>query len=172
MSINKKPSRRTIWLNGCIRNNDYIIKSIILYQEDILPPLTSPYTYKSPIMRTSINRLIRTQPSGLRSITTTSRHASPPRPPPKIDRPQPTVFSNKSSPQQIHDRPEMIRGMPAGSTPSWAKGGGSVPKYVKTEKGDDFAGPSKPRLVYERPGERELPSLKVRLLDGSYLGSR
>ena len=64
----------------------------------------------------------------------------------------------------------MIRGMPAGSTPSWAKGGGSVPKYVRTEKGDDFAGPSKPRLVYERPGERELPSLKVGLLDGSILG--
>jgi len=66
----------------------------------------------------------------------------------------------------------MIRGMPAGSTPSWAKGGGSVPKYVRTEKGDDFAGPSKPRLVYERPGERELPSLKVGLLrlTGLYLG--
>jgi hypothetical protein len=55
----------------------------------------------------------------------------------------------------------MIRGMPAGNTPSWAKGGGSVPKFVRIEKGDDFAGPSRPRLVYERPGERDLPSLKV-----------
>lgn len=54
--------------------------------------------------------------------------------------------------------------MPAGSTPSWAKGGGPIPKYVRVEKGDDFAGPSKPRLVYERPGERDLPILKVRLL--------
>jgi len=113
-------------------------------------------------MRSSITRLIRTQPSTLRTITTTARHASPPRPPIKSDRPQPTVFSNKSAPQQIHDRPEMIRGMPAGSTPSWAKGGGPIPKYVRVEKGDDFAGPSKPRLVYERPGERDLPNLKVR----------
>jgi cytochrome c oxidase assembly factor 1 len=115
-------------------------------------------------MRSSITRVIQTQPSFLRSITTTARHASPPRPPVKSDRPQPTVFSNKSAPQQIHDRPEMIRGMPAGSTPSWAKGGGPIPKYVRVEKGDDFAGPSKPRLVYERPGERDLPNLKVRHL--------
>lgn len=82
-------------------------------------------------------------------------------PPPPADRPKPTVFSAKSSPQQIHNRPEMIRGMPAGSTPSWAKGGGPVPAYTRTERGDNFAGPSKPRLVYERPGEKELPKLKV-----------
>jgi len=138
------------------------------YQEVLIPIASSPpyihlYTYIS-IMRSSITRLLNTQPSLLRTITTTARHASPPRPPIKSDRPQPTVFSNKSAPQQIHDRPEMIRGMPAGSTPSWAKGGGPIPKYIRVEKGDDFAGPSKPRLVYERPGERDLPILKVRCI--------
>jgi hypothetical protein len=64
----------------------------------------------------------------------------------------------------------MIRGMPAGSTPSWAKGGGPIPKYIRVEqgKGDDFAGPSRPRMVYERPGERDLPLLKVSLIISSW----
>lgn len=53
--------------------------------------------------------------------------------------------------------------MPPGkSTPSWAKGGGPIPTYIKTERGDAFAGPSRPRMVYERPGEKDLPKLKVR----------
>jgi hypothetical protein len=113
-------------------------------------------------MQPTIARLFNTAGPRFRPVQSLVRHAAQLPPNPPSNRPQPTVFSNKSSPQQIHDRPEMIRGMPAGkSTPSWAKGGGPIPAYIKTERGDDFAGPSRPRMVYERPGEKDLPKLKV-----------
>lgn len=46
-----------------------------------------------------------------------------------------------------------------------------MPAYVRSEKGDDFAGPSRPRLVYERPGEKDLPKLKVSSVDVCLGGS-
>jgi hypothetical protein len=34
-------------------------------------------------------------------------------------------------------------------------------RSVEEDGGEAFAGPSKPRVIYERPGERELPMISV-----------
>ncbi|KAK8861508.1 hypothetical protein IAR55_002329 [Kwoniella newhampshirensis] len=78
---------------------------------------------------------------------------------------EPTVFADKSSPREVHNRPETIRGMPPlGTRP---KVGGE--KYTTAaasgearSREEAFSGPSRPRLVYERPGGRDLPKLKSR----------
>lgn len=81
---------------------------------------------------------------------------------------QPTTFSEKSAPRQVHERPEKLRGMGPSSGQFWAKpgeGAGSNSGGGPGRPGpaaEQFGGPSRPRLVYDRPGERELPKLKAR----------
>ena len=92
-----------------------------------------------------------------------------------------TTFDAKSAPREVYFRPEAQRGMPAeGSRPTWAKGvngngTGAVSagraaealgrdRVVAREgdpEGERFAGPSRPRAIYERPGDRELPVISV-----------
>ena len=80
---------------------------------------------------------------------------------------QPTTFSGKSAPREVHERPEKLRGMGPNSGQFWAKpgeGAGSHSAGGPMKPGpaaEQFGGPSRPRLVYERPGDRELPRLKV-----------
>lgn len=92
-----------------------------------------------------------------------------------------TTFDAKSAPREVYFRPEAQRGMPAeGSRPTWAKGvngngtgavsagqaaeGLGRDRVVAREgdpEGERFAGPSRPRAIYERPGDRELPVISV-----------
>lgn len=94
-----------------------------------------------------------------------------------------TTFADKSAPREVYFRPEAQRGMPAeGLRPTWAKGGqgqgalaagtGGGGSAVRAERivaregdpeGERFAGPSRPRAIYERPGDRELPRIGVSL---------
>ncbi|WVF66978.1 hypothetical protein IAT40_001721 [Kwoniella sp. CBS 6097] len=82
---------------------------------------------------------------------------------------EPTIFSEKSSPRDVHERPEVQRGMPT-SQRSKVDGvnlnGGTRVKQTQTrEKGTEeaFSGPSRPRLIYQRPGDRELPRIGNKL---------
>jgi cytochrome c oxidase assembly factor 1 len=74
----------------------------------------------------------------------------------------PTTFSEKASPRNVHDRPEQIRGFPASSPPRWAKNDGAAPGGRPTlSREEAFDGPSKPRMMYARQSQRELPDFKV-----------
>jgi hypothetical protein len=91
--------------------------------------------------------------------------STPPRP-----RIEATTFDGKSSPREVHERPERIRGMPPkGLGPAWQKAGAAAATTARPsgQKGEeeDFAGPSRPRMYYDRPGERDLPKLNVSSLD-------
>jgi hypothetical protein len=88
----------------------------------------------------------------LRSATTAS--AFPPRIPVA-----PTTFSAKSSPREVHERPEVLRGLSPTSKISSPHGGQISPSQATI---DAFEGPSRPRLLNDRTGRRDLPPLKVR----------
>lgn len=92
-----------------------------------------------------------------------------------------TTFSAKSAPREVYHRPEAQRGMPTeGSRPTWAKNangttvksageasGPGTDRVVAREgdpEGERFAGPSRPRAIYERPGDRDLPKIGVSIL--------
>ncbi|KIR32620.1 hypothetical protein I352_05047 [Cryptococcus deuterogattii MMRL2647] len=76
-------------------------------------------------------------------------------------RPPPTSFTAKASPRQTLSHPEEIRGMPP-LTPRTAvnKGKIDIGDSGKKEVFEAFEGPSRPRLIYERPGGRELPKVR------------
>ncbi|KAK4687627.1 cytochrome c oxidase assembly factor 1, partial [Tremellales sp. Uapishka_1] len=98
-------------------------------------------------------RLALRLPKNLRTAST-----SLPKPPPT-----PTTFSGKSSPQNIHERPEQARGIPPVAKIRTAAGP-TLPRQTSDGPSENFKGPSKPRLVYERPAERELPKLTIDLV--------
>ena len=70
-----------------------------------------------------------------------------------------TTFTDKASPRDVYERPELLRGLPhASAIPS------TPTPQARTVDGavmDAFDGPSRPRLIYERTGRRDLPPLKV-----------
>ncbi|WVR03878.1 hypothetical protein IAU60_000877 [Kwoniella sp. DSM 27419] len=76
--------------------------------------------------------------------------------------PEPTVFSQKAAPREIHERPEVQRGMPVGGLKFQSSGHRAT---ARAEGGPEeaFAGPSRPRLIYERPGDRDLPKIGTKL---------
>ncbi|KAL7423376.1 cytochrome oxidase assembly protein 1 [Cryptotrichosporon argae] len=87
----------------------------------------------------------------------------PPAPPPR-PRLEPTTFSAPAAPHAVHERPEALRGLP----PSGVRAPWETPVRARSRPAPgtaagamehDFAGPSRPRLVYERP--RDLPLLRV-----------
>lgn len=95
------------------------------------------------------------------------RLSTRPPPPPPAHQPQPTSFTAKASPRQTLAHPEEIRGMPP-LNPRTVVNKGKVGVAGERGKGRDekevfeaFEGPSKPRLIYERPGGRELPKVRV-----------
>ncbi|KAI9632559.1 cytochrome oxidase complex assembly protein 1-domain-containing protein [Dioszegia hungarica] len=103
-------------------------------------------------------------PLSLRSVRHASTRPPPPPPSPKIE---PTIFASKSQPREVHYRPESQRGMPDPSAPrpQWETlhRAGMAKRSLEEEGGEAFAGPSKPRVMYERPGGRELPMISSRL---------
>lgn len=80
--------------------------------------------------------------------------------------PPPTSFTAKASPRQTLSHPEELRGMPP-HTPRTAVNKGKVDigdrgkGRAEKEVFEAFEGPSRPRLIYERPGGRELPKVRV-----------
>ncbi|WVQ94637.1 hypothetical protein IAU59_001717 [Kwoniella sp. CBS 9459] len=81
---------------------------------------------------------------------------------------EPTIFSEKSSPREVHERPEVQRGMPSSTSQrlrseAAAKLSGSGSGSVRHAREEAFSGPSRPRLIYERPGDRELPKIGNKL---------
>ncbi|OWZ50948.1 hypothetical protein C361_06206 [Cryptococcus neoformans Tu259-1] len=94
------------------------------------------------------------------------RLSTRPPPPPPAHQPQPTSFTAKASPRQTLAHPEEIRGMPP-LNPRTVVNKGKIGVAGERGKGRDekevfeaFEGPSKPRLIYERPGGRELPKVR------------
>ena len=78
-------------------------------------------------------------------------------PPPRVP-PSSTTFSGKASPRETHDRPESLRGLPQIS--KFASS--SQPQSSMSQATmDAFDGPSRPRLLSDRVGRRDLPPLKV-----------
>ncbi|ORY27474.1 hypothetical protein BCR39DRAFT_227035 [Naematelia encephala] len=120
--------------------------------------------------------LLRGRPIPSSSHTFPSRFISRPNsttPPPSTPgtgKVEPTTFSERSSPRQVHPRPEAIRGLPpVGTKPAWSKTTTSTSNpSVSANEGHNavnamaFEGPSRPRMLYERVGTRELPNLKNR----------
>jgi hypothetical protein len=101
---------------------------------------------------------------------------TPPAPPPPPRQPvSPTTFSEKSSPRNVHDRPEQIRGFPPSrkstTSPQAATTDGDGPLTEHGAAGhkwtsnvveeEAFDGPSRPRLLYSRQPRRDLPSFGV-----------
>ncbi|ODN76735.1 hypothetical protein L202_05354 [Cryptococcus amylolentus CBS 6039] len=86
--------------------------------------------------------------------------------------PTPEVFSSKATPRETLHRPEAFRGMPSSgrtvnpngafdaNNPHKGKIFMGVDPKNKEEVYEAFDGPSKPRLIYERPGGRDLPKAK------------
>nr|XP_019012145.1 uncharacterized protein I206_02988 [Kwoniella pini CBS 10737]OCF50926.1 hypothetical protein I206_02988 [Kwoniella pini CBS 10737] len=77
-----------------------------------------------------------------------------------------TVFSSKSNPRTTYDSPETSRGMPPPSSGyqrpfnnQQSKKEGELPKNNE----EAFKGPSRPRLIYERPGDKDLPKITNKL---------
>ncbi|OXC70276.1 hypothetical protein AYX13_01186 [Cryptococcus neoformans] len=111
-----------------------------------------------------IARLPLPRPAATR--TALRRLSTRPPPPPPAHQPQPTSFTAKASPRQTLAHPEEIRGMPP-LNPRTVANKGKVGVAGERGKGRDekevfeaFEGPSKPRLIYERPGGRELPKVR------------
>lgn len=112
-----------------------------------------------------IARLPLLRPAATRAAV--RRLSTRPPPPPPAHQPQPTSFTAKASPRQTLAHPEEIRGMPP-LNPRTVVNKGKVGVAGERGKGRDekevfeaFEGPSKPRLIYERPGGRELPKVRV-----------
>ncbi|ODN97414.1 hypothetical protein L198_03978 [Cryptococcus wingfieldii CBS 7118] len=86
--------------------------------------------------------------------------------------PTPEIFSSKATPRETLHRPEAFRGMPSSgrtvdpngafdsNNPHKGKIFMGVDPKSKEEVYEAFNGPSKPRLIYERPGGRDLPKAK------------
>ncbi|KAE8539711.1 hypothetical protein D1P53_003647 [Cryptococcus gattii VGV] len=95
----------------------------------------------------------------------TLRHLSTRPPPPPAHQPPPTSFTAKASPRQTLSHPEELRGMPP-LTPRTAVNKGKIDIGERGKGRDEkevfeaFEGPSRPRLIYERPGGRELPKVR------------
>ncbi|KAL0252386.1 hypothetical protein I308_101777 [Cryptococcus tetragattii IND107] len=93
------------------------------------------------------------------------RHLSTRPPPAPAHQPAATSFTAKASPRQTLSHPEELRGMPP-LAPRTAvnKGKIDVGERGKGRDGKEvfeaFEGPSRPRLIYERPGGRELPKVR------------
>jgi hypothetical protein len=91
------------------------------------------------------------------------RSYSPTRPlPPKVE---PTVFASKAQPREVHYRPEHARGMPPAVKRPWEQlrraNMGTGQKGEEASLEEAFDGPSKPRMYYDRPADRELPLISV-----------
>ncbi|WWC60230.1 uncharacterized protein I303_102796 [Kwoniella dejecticola CBS 10117] len=137
------------------------LRSLALPQTSLrLQPLPLPYLSASSPLTRRYN-----------STSSTSRTQSP-------TQSEATVFSSKSSPRTTYDSPETSRGMPPPSagyqrpqplTSSQAAnqlGNGpnsSRPTPRSMDAEEAFKGPSRPRLIYERPGERDLPKITNKL---------
>ncbi|OXG12110.1 hypothetical protein C366_05834 [Cryptococcus neoformans Tu401-1] len=111
-----------------------------------------------------IARLPLPRPAATRAAV--RRLSTRPPPPPPAYQPQPTSFTAKASPRQTLAHPEEIRGMPP-LNPRTVVNKGKVGVAGERGKGrgekevfEAFEGPSKPRLIYERPGGRELPKVR------------
>ncbi|EIW66621.1 hypothetical protein TREMEDRAFT_74761 [Tremella mesenterica DSM 1558] len=89
------------------------------------------------------------------------RLSNPSRQTPKLE---PTTFSEKASPRQVHERPENLRGLPSSSPPQFWTKPGQTTKINDAKPGsmtgEEFGGPSRPRMVYDRP--KDLPKLRSR----------
>ncbi|OCF57989.1 hypothetical protein L486_04016 [Kwoniella mangroviensis CBS 10435] len=76
---------------------------------------------------------------------------------------EPTTFSSKSSPRTTYDSPEASRGMPP-PTSGYQRKRVEEPRFTSSGQGEEaFSGPSRPRLIYERPGDRDLPKVGLTL---------
>ncbi|WWC97032.1 hypothetical protein V866_003909 [Kwoniella sp. B9012] len=76
---------------------------------------------------------------------------------------EPTTFSSKSSPRTTYDSPEASRGMPP-PTSGYQRKRAEEPRFSSSGQGEEaFSGPSRPRLIYERPGDRDLPKIRNKL---------
>jgi len=154
---------RLIYVLKCIR------QTYRLYRAEL--PTTSYYIIVHLFLpthshtTTMLTRPLHRQPfSLLRLIRLNSTSSTPPPPTSARAQVQPTSFTEKSAPRNVHDRPEQIRGFPpAKSGPQWQK-----PVTAGTPQsengGQAFDGPSRPRLVYARGPRRDLPSFKVGLI--------
>ncbi|WWC87809.1 uncharacterized protein L201_002701 [Kwoniella dendrophila CBS 6074] len=83
---------------------------------------------------------------------------------------EPTVFSSKSHPRTTYDSPETSRGMPPPTsgfqrktTTTFTKSKEGESSSASKDKEEAFSGPSRPRLIYERPGDRDLPKITTKL---------
>ncbi len=114
-------------------------------------------------------------PSPLYIFARSASSSSTPASPPSSSRLQPTTFSSKAVPREIHERPEERRPIPSrskvessSSSPASSSSSSSTSTTPTSKSEHDFSGPSKPRMVYDRPKEaRALPSLKVSQLSPS-----
>ncbi|WVW80070.1 hypothetical protein I302_102043 [Kwoniella bestiolae CBS 10118] len=81
---------------------------------------------------------------------------------------EPTTFASKSSPRTTYDSPEASRGMPPSSAGYQRPAARRVeePRFSRAGQGqgeEAFSGPSRPRLIYERPWDRDLPKIRNKL---------
>ena len=108
-------------------------------------------------MRSLLTLPVRSDRSFLYRLASTASTAgllsTPTRAPPSS-----TTFSGKASPRDSHDPPEYPRGLP--QTSKFISS--SQPRYPMSQATmDAFDGPSRPRLLSDRVGRRDLPPLKV-----------
>lgn len=100
-----------------------------------------------------------------RPLTYPRRFYSPTTRPPPGPKIEPTIFDSKSQPREVHYRPENHRGMPTsrpGTQAPWEQlRRVNTGKVKEGELEEAFDGPSRPRMYYDRPGERELPKISV-----------
>ncbi|CAD6566435.1 MAG: hypothetical protein TREMPRED_002585 [Tremellales sp. Tagirdzhanova-0007] len=107
-------------------------------------------------MRSLLTLPVRSDRSFLYRLASTASTAgllsTPTRAPPSS-----TTFSGKASPRDSHDPPEYPRGLP--QTSKFISS--SQPRYPMSQATmDAFDGPSRPRLLSDRVGRRDLPPLK------------
>lgn len=124
--------------------------------------MTCPHSEPNPAHK-GLSRIMR--PLAPRSLTSVRhllvRSASTVSdlPPSSVRSPvSPTTFSEKASPRNVHERPEAQRGLPPTSKIPRPTEGLPV---MNQDAMDAFEGPSRPRLLNDRTGRRELPQMKV-----------
>ncbi len=97
---------------------------------------------------------------------------TPPPPPPTPRSPpaEPTTFASKAVPRKVHERPEAARPMPprrvggASTSAEDAARAAGAEGMRQTPREEGFTGPSRPRMVYDRPKEaRALPGLRSKV---------
>ena len=123
--------------------------------------------YPSPTTTPSLNMLTRAS-AGFRLGSALSRqcrlNSTTSKPLSSRSQVAPTTFSEKASPRNVHDRPEQIRGFPVSPPPRGVKTDGATPRerpQPTLSREEAFDGPSKPRMMYARQSQRELPDFKV-----------